>query len=74
MTEFKDVVPGIWEAKRDGRDGDYNILVKVYNKVPFLKISIWDYNLCLKGSVMENIGENEIDRLEFGKKIKELEG
>ncbi len=74
MTDFKDITPGIWEAKRAGKDGEYNILVKVYGSFPFFECSVWDYNMTLKGSLANNVRVREIAQLEFGKKIKELEG
>lgn len=74
MTPFDKVTPGIWEAKRTGNDGDYNILVKVYGDFPFFEVSVWDYNLTLKGELANNVSVRDIAKLEFGKRIKELEG
>lgn len=72
MTEFKDVTPGIWEAKRKGHD-EYSILVKVYGDFPFFEVSVWDYNMTLKGSLANNVSVREIVQFEFGNKIKELQ-
>lgn len=74
MTPFDKVTPGIWEAKRATNDGEYNILVKVYGEYPFFEVSVWDYNLTLKGELANNVSVRDIAKLEFGKKIKELEG
>ena len=74
MTEFKDITPGIWEAKRATNDGEYNILVKVYGTIGFLDMSVWEYNLTDKG-VRTDVTKTEIiAKYEFGDKIKELEG
>jgi hypothetical protein len=74
MTPFKDITPGIWEAKRANREGDYNMLVKVYGIYPFFEVSTWDYTVSKKGMQADNIGVGDIDKLEFGNKIKEIEG
>ncbi|MCK5600609.1 hypothetical protein KAR91_02000 [Candidatus Pacearchaeota archaeon] len=74
MTDFKDITPGIWEAKRATSDGEYNLLVKVYGDYPFFEVSVWDYNLTLKGELANNVSVRDIAKLEFGKLIKELEG
>lgn len=74
MTPFQEITQGIWEAKRVGREGDYNILVKVYGDFPFFEVSVWDYNLTLKGELANNVSVRDIAKLEFGEKIKELEG
>jgi hypothetical protein len=74
MTPFKDLHPGIWEAKRLGRDGGYNILVKIYGTIGFLDIVLWDYNLSDKGVRTEITKTEIIAKYEFGNKIKELEG
>ena len=73
-TEFKDVAPGIWEARRVGNEGSFNILIKVYGEYPFFEVSVWDYNMTLKGSLSNNVSVREIAKFEFGEKIKSLEG
>jgi hypothetical protein len=73
MTDFKDISPGIWEAKRAGKDGEYNILIKVYGCYPFFECSIWDYDMTLKGALANNVSVREIAQFEFGNKIKDIE-
>lgn len=74
MTPFEEVHQGVWEAKRIGNEGDYNILIKVYGDFPFFECSIWDYNMTLKGSLANNVSVREIAQFEFGNLIKDLEG
>jgi hypothetical protein len=72
-TPFDKITPGIWEAKRAGKDGEYNILIKVYGSFPFFECSVWDYNMTLKGSLANNVSVREIAQFEFGNKIKDIE-
>jgi hypothetical protein len=73
MTPFDKVTPGIWEAKRAINDGEYDLMVKVYGEYPFFEVSVWDYNLTLKGELANNVSVRDIAKLEFGEKIKELD-
>ena len=72
MTPFAEITQGIWEAKRIGREGPYNLLVKVYGDFPFFEVSVWDYDLSLKGELAERVSVRDIAKLKFGDKIKDL--
>lgn len=74
MTPFNKVTPGIWEAKRVGHEGDYNLMAKVYGEIGFLDIVLWDYNLTDRGTRTDITKTEIIAKFEFGEKIKELEG
>jgi hypothetical protein len=73
VTPFKDITPGIWEAKRATNDGEYNMMAKVYGEIGFLDIVLWDYNLSDKGVRTEITKTEIIAKYEFGNKIKDIE-